>query len=1264
MAEYSGPFASDYNPDYDPFSTDIYQVSPQLTSPSTSLPSFVESFSVASTSSRSDRDKLRRKVVKTRLKRFTVRMADGSIKGGFYDPDDPFGCQNVNNNANDGEEDPKVAKSSTHTVHKVESQDSDLVSDSGVRTPTQKEIEEMLAELSEGEQAELLEYQYQEREPPARKDSSEWETRQKLAETTDPSTSEADTPLLAAPLDPQVPNVQQQLDQIEALRGDQSKPQSVLPQYGEPLNPGAVNLLYPQCTAKPEWESVCYSPYYDLLRQYIEERRNVLMYEGVGPSRTWFYLPAQVTAHLAAMGRIKYKPAERYGQPSLRPYNVSEARQACGEVLDYPFNLKAKQVLGLYPWMPLQHDIPMMGDLSGGRDWDFKASEWSPPPPTQENWRLFIYAPSNIRHNGRTYAANCRHRVVGWNEHPWCEICLVNAGIITCDPPTSLTNPEASDCYICERMSPRLRQKVCKNIASKREELKREGKPLEVKTILLPAYIRHQVHADRAETEVHRQKDVNNAWREGYIGFCRPMYALPYYMSAFELQCHFQTGQVFSDTITIHTTAFLAEYERVARLHPALCPPLREQPVSVRKTSDNSSVTEKPATPDNPTAPDNSASPPSKMSEEEAEVRRLNEVSPELQRPAPMFVKTRRAIAAKNAIETAVQSSTRKKPQVSDTKPEKPPRLETIDQPEQPQVDSDVQVVAVEPAPEPGKSPRKRTQTPSSGDIPKRKQTRRTKKKPQPVVVKLPQPRQSNRAPGGPASVQQAKRQAEKEKEEARMRANAQARREWLAKALETQKRKIEQVEQLSTGLTDDENQDVQQAILSSVTASPKRRAFDKANSRITRSKTNPKPVATSTPAATPKPTPARRISKLAELGRGEVTLLPQRKPATPAQPSETEAQVIRIEPVKQPAAAPKPPAEPQTKKYIADAEPQQSPGTEPSTSARYFLTRWASKSPQCRELTSDPQHQYPQYNTAIAAARNLSSQAADRSQVAAPSNLGQWSSKSLLTSCPATFTPSAAVLSPINKTLEMYRDSIWEPEFQKGEIPFCWEDFPESQVTRETSLSLVPDATTNYPTDANLVGLLQAEVRRLDDQNRAMIKLLESDEFFMSALADRFSQLNLQRTPAERAVKPFTDEMQVIDALQINLFKRQELLGVNQGILTATRRRDIAVRRDLTQDARRMIVSKRFDSPLKPERAKNRTPQAGKPQAELESKTTTSTPQPQLSSTTLKLLKRRLPSWKPEDLKTPQQPKANLTPGLETARQAGTGFDDTGSEN
>ena len=116
MAEYTGPYASDYNPDYDPFSTDIFQVSPHLTSSSSSLPSFVESFSVAGSSS-SYRDKLRRKVVKTRLKRFTVRMADGSIKEGFYDPDDPFGCQNLNNNANDGEEDPNVAKTANHTVH-------------------------------------------------------------------------------------------------------------------------------------------------------------------------------------------------------------------------------------------------------------------------------------------------------------------------------------------------------------------------------------------------------------------------------------------------------------------------------------------------------------------------------------------------------------------------------------------------------------------------------------------------------------------------------------------------------------------------------------------------------------------------------------------------------------------------------------------------------------------------------------------------------------------------------------------------------------------------------------------------------------------------------------------------------------------------------------------------------------------------------------------------------------------------------------------
>ena len=103
----------------------------------------------------------------------------------------------------------------------------------------------MLAELSEGEQAELQDYQYKEREPPSRKDSSEWETRQRLADTTDPSTSEADTPQLATPVDPQVQNLQQQLDQVEALRGDQRKPESVLPTIRGTSKPGCNKPTVP-----------------------------------------------------------------------------------------------------------------------------------------------------------------------------------------------------------------------------------------------------------------------------------------------------------------------------------------------------------------------------------------------------------------------------------------------------------------------------------------------------------------------------------------------------------------------------------------------------------------------------------------------------------------------------------------------------------------------------------------------------------------------------------------------------------------------------------------------------------------------------------------------------------------------------------------------------------------------------------------------------------------------------------------------------------
>ena len=60
---------------------------------------------------------------------------------------------------------------------------------------------------------------------------------------------------------------------------------------------------------------------------------------------------------------------------------------------------------------------------------DFYDKDFDPGLPTKENQFAFIYAPSNIRLHEETYAANCRHHLTPWDEHPWCAWCVVKAGL-------------------------------------------------------------------------------------------------------------------------------------------------------------------------------------------------------------------------------------------------------------------------------------------------------------------------------------------------------------------------------------------------------------------------------------------------------------------------------------------------------------------------------------------------------------------------------------------------------------------------------------------------------------------------------------------------------------------------------------------------------------------------------------------------------------------------------------------------------------------
>ena len=105
------------------------------------------------------------------------------------------------------------------------------------------------------------------------------------------------------------------------------------------------------------------------------------------------------------------------------------------EAFDYVKNLEknraAKPVLEAFPYYPLQHDLPILEFVKPANFHDWKA----PDPPTQADWRVFRYAPTNFRLGKTSYAANCRHPVRAWDEHPWCGLCLAKADITICPTP-------------------------------------------------------------------------------------------------------------------------------------------------------------------------------------------------------------------------------------------------------------------------------------------------------------------------------------------------------------------------------------------------------------------------------------------------------------------------------------------------------------------------------------------------------------------------------------------------------------------------------------------------------------------------------------------------------------------------------------------------------------------------------------------------------------------------------------------------------------
>ena len=284
----------------------------------------------------------------------------------------------------------------------------------------------------------------------------------------------------------------------------------------------AMDLGYPEYTTRP-----CYNVEHheekDYIRSLLVWRENTEYYPETSKEHEVCYIiPAQVMVQVIVQNKYdvivpnKNKPSERI----LCPKTLQDMYEAEDAVRRYARNAANCMLYAKLPYYPMQHNLPVVRMLQ--TRYNFK--KWKPAPPTQQDWRAFIYAPTNIRYMKVTYAANCRHKTGAWDEHPWCAACILEAGIKPCAHPDEETD---DPCYICATMSREAIIAYLKRIEewSKPDE---KGKKKTPKSRRLPTRIGCQVHADLANAP-GAETDVNPAWAKGKLGICRPATVIPMY---------------------------------------------------------------------------------------------------------------------------------------------------------------------------------------------------------------------------------------------------------------------------------------------------------------------------------------------------------------------------------------------------------------------------------------------------------------------------------------------------------------------------------------------------------------------------------------------------------------------------------------------------------------------------------------------------------------------------------------------------------------
>ena len=253
-----------------------------------------------------------------------------------------------------------------------------------------------------------------------------------------------------------------------------------------------------------------------------------------------YYVCPAVMVQLILENRVKNTDGE-----IIRPSSYPEVRRAREQIKALAWNQSLQRFSELYPYWPMGVKLPKL-DIPVKLFDVNKSFRPDPALPSEDNVDKFIHAPCNTRYNGETYAANCRHHLTHWDEHPWCTWCILQANLPDCNE---------TECYLCQRMSKTAlaarrvaRKKWRGKIAGGRAKERQDGK--------LAMHIRHQLHADLVTTRL----DDNELWGEGRVGFCRPSRVVPMASTAKELTV-FNSKQWESE-VERQRDSWLVEYKQ------------------------------------------------------------------------------------------------------------------------------------------------------------------------------------------------------------------------------------------------------------------------------------------------------------------------------------------------------------------------------------------------------------------------------------------------------------------------------------------------------------------------------------------------------------------------------------------------------------------------------------------------------------------------------------------------------------------------------